>query len=243
MSPHTDPETLALSALGEPAGSTEATAHLVSCSQCRAELDRLVDVIRVGRMVTPDDHPVSPPPAVWERVRLELGLADAPAAADSGAAATSPTVVTLRRRVTWRPGLVAAAAAVLGLAIGAGATALLSDRAPAETVLARADLAPLPARTESGSAVVRVRDGERRLSVDVRGLTPAAGSYYEVWLLAPDASRLVSLGVIEPGTKADLEIPRGLTLSEFPVVDVSVEPFDGNPAHSSVSVVRGALPA
>ena len=42
----------------------------------------------------------------------------------------------------------------------------------------------------------------------------------------------------ESGTFA---LPAGLDLSEYPIVDVSDEPVDGNPAHSSVSIVRGTL--
>jgi hypothetical protein len=37
------------------------------------------------------------------------------------------------------------------------------------------------------------------------------------------------------------EVPAGLQLADFPVVDVSDEPLDGNPAHSTVSIVRGTL--
>ena len=42
----------------------------------------------------------------------------------------------------------------------------------------------------------------------------------------------------ESGTFA---VPAGLDLGEYPIVDVSDEPVDGNPAHSSVSIVRGTL--
>ena len=67
-----------------------------------------------------------------------------------------------------------------------------------------------------------------------------ARGYQEVWLIAPDLTRLVSLGVMtsESGT---FPVPAGLDLAEYPIVDVSDEPVDGNPAHSSVSIVRGTL--
>ena len=64
--------------------------------------------------------------------------------------------------------------------------------------------------------------------------------YYEVWLLEPDVSGLVPLGTTQAGTTV-FEIPAGLDLDQFPVVDVSVEPLDGDPAHSGDSVVRGVL--
>jgi hypothetical protein len=34
-----------------------------------------------------------------------------------------------------------------------------------------------------------------------------------------------------------------MQMASFPLVDVSVEHFDGDPSHSAVSVVRGVLPA
>ena len=36
-------------------------------------------------------------------------------------------------------------------------------------------------------------------------------------------------------------VPAGLKITDFPLVDVSIEPIDGNPAHSSKSVLRGRL--
>ena len=56
----------------------------------------------------------------------------------------------------------------------------------------------------------------------------------------PDVTQLVSLGVLE-GDSGTFAIPAGLELDELPVVDVSLEPFDGDPAHSGDSVVRGTL--
>jgi hypothetical protein len=36
-------------------------------------------------------------------------------------------------------------------------------------------------------------------------------------------------------------VPADLDLSKYKIVDVSVEPYDGNPAHSTDSLVRGSL--
>ena len=48
----------------------------------------------------------------------------------------------------------------------------------------------------------------------------------------PPASAHATAGAIA-------EMPDGLEISQFPVVDVSDEPFDGDPAHSGGSIVRG----
>jgi hypothetical protein len=36
-------------------------------------------------------------------------------------------------------------------------------------------------------------------------------------------------------------VPAALDLAKFPTVEISVEPLDGQPGHSGVSLVRGEL--
>ena len=38
-------------------------------------------------------------------------------------------------------------------------------------------------------------------------------------------------------------MPPGVSMTDFPVVDVSLEPSDGDPGHSHNSLVRGTLQA
>jgi hypothetical protein len=119
----------------------------------------------------------------------------------------------------------------------AGGTVWSLNRTP--DPVARAELSPLAQFSATGSAkVVRAADGSRTLEVKLS--KDEARGYQEVWLIAPDLSRLVSLGVMNSDT-GTFEVPAGLELREFPIVDVSDEPVDGNPAHSSVSIVRGTL--
>jgi hypothetical protein len=65
-------------------------------------------------------------------------------------------------------------------------------------------------------------------------------SYYEIWLIDRAVVGMYPLGVVRPGTQT-VELPADLDLGAFPLVDVSVDPLDGNPAHSGVSVARGQL--
>lgn len=137
-----------------------------------------------------------------------------------------------------RPGVWLAAAASTAL-LAAGVFWSVQQNQPALTPLAQAQLAPVDQHSATGSArVVETKDGQR--SLEVRVDKNEARGYQEVWLIAPDLSRLVSLGVMtsESGT---FSVPAGLDLGEYPIVDVSDEPVDGNPAHSSVSIVRGTL--
>jgi len=176
---------------------------------------------------------VAPPAAVWESVVSDLGLSGA-AAGDELAARRAGA----GRRASL---LLAAAAAAIGIAVGAAGAVLLSgdDGSPTTQVVAQAELAALPDRTGSGSASVRTSGAERVLEVDVSDLTQGDG-FYEVWLLDSEAQRLVSLGLLE-GTSGTFPLPDAVDVAEYPVVDVSIEPTDGDPAHSGDSVVRGTL--
>ena len=64
-----------------------------------------------------------------------------------------------------------------------------------------------------------------------------------MWLLDESAEKLVSLGTLGAGDTGVFPVPADLDVALFPVVDVSREPLDGNPAHSTDSVVRGTLTA
>lgn len=230
MPGHSDPDDLALIALGEQLEDP----HLATCARCQSELEQLRAVVTTARSVTPEDQPEAPPPQVWDRVVAELGLARDARAGDELDARRSRS----RRGFT---ALVAAAAAVVGIAVGVGGSALLggSDEPAAGTVVASASLTALPDRTGTGQATVQTVDGERVLSLDVSGLTRADG-FYEVWLLDADAQRLVSLGLLD-GSTGRFTLPPEVDVTDFPVVDVSIEPVDGDPAHSGDSVVRGIL--
>ena len=149
------------------------------------------------------------------------------------------TVLPFRSR--RRPLLLVAAAAVAGAVIGAGAVAVLQNRDGAEAVTAVA-LDPLADNDASGRAeVVQLDDGSRVVRVELDA-PPAEDGYYEVWLIDRDVVGMVPLGVVRPGTQI-LELPADLDLGQFPLVDVSVEPLDGDPTHSGVSVARGELDA
>ena len=137
-----------------------------------------------------------------------------------------------------RPGVWLAAAAATALLAG-GVFWSVQQNELAVTPLARAELAPVDRHSATGVArVVQAKDGQRTLEVTVD--KNEARGYQEVWLIAPDLSRLVSLGVMTSDS-GSFAVPAGLDLGKYPIVDVSDEPMDGNPAHSSVSIVRGTL--
>ncbi|MGV9195289.1 anti-sigma factor [Microbacterium sp. MC2] len=199
----------------------------------------------------------TPPERVWDAIAAEIGLSDAvarpsdspaseavapvaAAGADAGKEAGDPPDAPPtpgRRRSRALFTLAAALVAIAGLGIGAWVITALS---PPETV-ARAALEAFPGHPgATGTADVEVdRDGARQLVVTVDGGV-VADTYREVWLIRNDAGALISLGVLEDET-GSFPIPAGVDLDEYSLVDVSVEPIDGDPAHSGDSIVRGAL--
>ena len=245
MSPHDlhlDPELMALLALGESPGTPDeiaaARTHLAACGSCSAEVDELSAIARQARQVTPADALVPAPPAVWDAIAAETGMA--------ATVVDDPAVVPMRRRRTsW---LQLAAAACVGLIVGGGAVfAATSDaRQPstvaAPAVLASASLAPLEGSKASGSVEVVSTSAGPRVLVDVTGLAKPDG-FYEVWLLDRKGDKLVALGALDGTSQGSFAMPPGVAMSDFPVVDVSLEPSDGNPGHSHHSLVRGTLPA
>ena len=247
MVPHCEPDVLALRALGEGAGSTADDDHLAQCARCQSELDQLRAVVSTSRAAgDAAAAPLeSPPPAVWDRVVAEVGLgAPAPSDIRSAGRGYHGRVPDARRRHT--AALMGVAAAVVGVLIGVLGTLLVSglvEEDPSPRVEATAALAPLPDGPPGGSGEVRVvpADDGRRLEVSVSGFEPEAGRYYEVWLLDDAGQRLYSLGALDGDLTGSFRVPADVDLTEFPVVDVSAEPYDGNPGHSAVSVSRGTL--
>jgi hypothetical protein len=244
---HCTPEQLALAALREPLPADDA-AHLDSCERCRAEvasLQRAVDALAVPQLAAPVGS-VPPPPRVWDAIAAATGVSATAAAPEVVAAppaapeVAEATVLPFRSR--RRPWLLVAAAAVAGAVIGAGAVAVLDNRDDDGDPVVAVALDPLADNNASGRAEVIVRDdGSRVVQVDLDAPALDDG-YYEVWLIDSQVVGMVPLGVVLPGTQ-EFELPADLDLEQFPIVDVSVEPLDGVPTHSGVSVARGELDA
>ena len=108
-------------------------------------------------------------------------------------------------------------------------------------VVGTASLVALPDHQGSGKAEIIQTARGPELVVDVDSLTPADG-FYEVWLIDPKTFQMVGLGALN-NNAGRFPIPDGLDLSKYRVVDVSIEPYDGNPLHSKNSVVRGEISA
>jgi hypothetical protein len=136
---------------------------------------------------------------------------------------------------------IAASFLVVGLLGGILGTRLLADDdTPVAPVVAATRLSGLPAApTASGQADVTQTATGRTLSLDVRQLGVPNG-FYEVWVMDPSVKKMIPVGVLS-GSTGRFSLPDGVNLTDYPLVDVSIEPLDGNPAHSGKSVLRGTL--
>jgi hypothetical protein len=112
---------------------------------------------------------------------------------------------------------------------------------PTDTFVAQAVLAPLTdsVATPGEAEVLDSPDGQV-VRVDARGL-PANDGFYEVWLLDSGATKLVALGALPAGSVGTFTVPPGLSIADYPVVDISLESYDGDPSHSKNSLMRGVL--
>ena len=138
------------------------------------------------------------------------------------------------------------AAAALALILAAGA-ALIVRTTNATEVVAQAAIANdgLPVSVDgSGLAVLKQRGDDRYLELELPELGAVdPNSIYEVWMIDTDVSGMISLGNLSSldGRTARIDLPTSIDHSAFPVVDISVEPLDGDPTHSGQSVLRGVL--
>lgn len=254
---HLNSELLAGHALGQDDALDAAQwDHLDSCSQCRAELDEYLRVVTLSQETAASAAPVPAMDRIWRSIQSEVSspasaereppaqtldadsVALSVATDDTASTEIEEKPITGRRRRWWA---VVAAAAAFGLIVGAGATVIINrDRIE---VAASTPLTALPGHTGHGTAeLLRARD-DPELRVSVEAPLPQ-DRYREVWLINSDGKRMYSLGVLPASGSGTYPLPAllGNGLEGFTIVDVSIEPYDGNPEHSRDSQVRGTLP-
>lgn len=222
---HPDSDIIALIALGENVDLADSQ-HVGQCPKCQSELDELRAVVGTARSITDDHRLVTPPDSVWAGIESAIS-----------SPAPAPTT-TPKRGAGWY-----ALAASVGVVIGGLATFLAMNATTQEqsaNVIAQASLEPLRDVEQPAQASVQQVDGKDVLVVQASGL-PSTDGYYEVWLLAPDAQSMISVGMLDATEGGTFPLPAGIDLKSFPVVDISLEHFDGDASHSADSVLRGNL--
>ncbi len=238
---HPEPDVLlGLERADADTDAEEVRRHLALCAQCTAELESIARLDSAADLIGPALDPgglIAPASSVWDRVQAELFP-------------HSPTVATTSTvpRRSRLPLMVAAAAAIAGIVVGSVGSYFLfvdtptsTDRTTAETAvpIAVGTLAAEGQGAVSGEVAMRQGTVSRLLTITFSFTVPGPG-YVEAWLLDPLTNEMLGLGVLGPegGT---VTVPAGVDLSRFTTVDVSREPFDGDPAHSADSIARGVL--
>lgn len=208
------------------------------------DLDRRIRA--AWRDLDDDDGALDPAPAgIWEGIAAAAAdLADPaepaePARPAAPAASAEPAVPTEEAgRRGWFLG--AAAAVLVLLVLGAVVWRVIpsGDEAEYRAVLTTDGLPVEPG--PHGDAVLVGTGTDRRLRLELSDL-PDIGddAVLEVWLLDPDGGGLQPLGLVDGG--ASFPVPPAVDTDRYSVVDVSVEPTDGDPTHSSDSILRGPL--
>lgn len=216
------------------------------------------ELMSMLRGVTASDHVLeNPPSSVWTGIEQTLGAERAtesaastyadPAAGIGGAPApdTPATPVraslTTRSRPRWRS-IAAIAATLVMLVVGVSvfASKATSNRRVtlAAARLSSDGLPDAPAGLIGGAEVIK-RGGKVYLRVTTSRLSPKSGEYLELWMIDTNVKGMVSIGIVDQA--GDYELPTGLRFADFPIVDISSEPYDGNPTHSGHSLLRGTL--
>ncbi|USQ74758.1 anti-sigma factor [Ornithinimicrobium cryptoxanthini] len=211
-------------------------------SQGSATDAQTVELLRRGGVV---EHP--PPAHVWPSIVEALGSSLNSARQSRGTTGVGARDLAHARHArsggragSWAgSGVRLLAAAAVG-AVVAWTGVALTDRDQAAEVLASGELVPLADGGTGGSAQVVEVDGHQRLRVQLSAAPDAADGYLEVWLLRPDVSGMVTLGVLD-GDEGEFLLPGGIDLAEFAVVDISREHMDGDPGHGGDSLVRGEV--
>jgi Anti-sigma-K factor rskA len=259
---HLDSELLAGQALGQTDQlDANQLQHIATCPQCRAEVDELSRIAELGRDGRDLARPIVGEEALWRAISDELGLdtsgAASPTLTDTEStpnlaptkASKSPVHDQVRRdevpnsRPAPRRWMLLLAAAV-GLIMGVGVTAAVNLGRPDDVeIVSSTTLTALPGETGGGQAELVRDQGATALRISVEGSAPSS-EYREVWLINNDGKRMYSLGVLPPAGSGTYPVPSmlGSSLDGFTIVDVSLEPYDGNAAHSLKSQVRGTLP-
>jgi len=191
----------------------------------------------------------APPDDLWTEI-------EAAVAAEHAVTATEyefdDNVVDMTSRFRSRPSILVAAAAALLVLVGIFVTTSGSGGSNYE-VVGGADLSWADGFVEGGmNATARasvLADGEAEaVRLDETALPPAPeGADLELWLIGVDSKgelTIQSIGVIADPTEGRVyEVPAEFDPASFDtvLVDISVEPRDGNAAHSGASIVRGPV--
>lgn len=236
---HADPDQLAGLALDPTDGPEDVRDHAATCPECAG----LVAAFTGVRRRTGADALVAPPARVRDEVLAEVRAGDLPEPVSLPGRDEQPS----RRGIPlWLAAVAAALALLAGVGLGrwgADGTEVPEAVVPPAgtgTVVAAATLTALDSDADRGKASAVQSEDTFTIRVSATELGDEPG-VREVWLINVDGVRMVSIGLLAAGDDGEFAVPMELIDKGYRIVDISVEPDDGDPTHSGVSVARGEL--
>lgn len=234
---HADREQLAGLALDPTDGPADVREHAETCPECAALLAELTGVRRRAGA----DALVPPPAGLRAQVMAEVHTGDAQPSSEP-----VPAETAARRGVPlWLVGVAAALALLAGIGLGrltgpTEAPEAVEPPTDSGTVVAATALTALDSDAERGEARAVQTDDTFTIRVSASELGDEPG-VREVWLINVDGERMVSIGLLASGDEGEFAVPMELIDEGYRIVDISIEPDDGDPTHSGVSIARGEL--
>jgi anti-sigma-K factor RskA len=245
-SPHVEVAAYLLGKL-EPEEAERFEAHLDGCADCRRHLEELGGLPALLAQAAP----ATPVPeglrartltAVRERAAEAGPAAGAEPVTEAGEPGVAHTPVPLRRAWWRRRWLLVAVAAALVVALAVPGALLVFGGGGGEVT--RLSLVAAEGAQGRGQVTITRTPAGRSFDVRIEGLgPPAAGSLYELWAVSPrdtmERPQRVSLGTFTVDTDggARLTAFTAAPADQFPLVGVTLEPVDGNPARTGPRVL------
>jgi hypothetical protein len=196
----------------------ELERHLDVCPRCRAELERIQQThTLLGELAANE-----PPPELKGRVLAHAGE-EASARFGRG----------------WKPWMPAAVAMLVAGILGIGIFVAITGDSSGGVPLTATTLAPGASGELRGEKIGQ----NLRVELEVQGLPKLRqNEYYEMWYATENGER-ISCGTfrtqLEGRTTVNLTAPALAT--SYPVIEVTREPDDGDPAASGKKVLVGNL--
>jgi anti-sigma-K factor RskA len=209
--------------------------HLAECADCQRQLDELRGLPELLAKAAP-----ATPIPDGLRSRTLAAVRQAAARAEQAGEAETPA---RDRRAWWRRRWLAVAVAAVLLAALAIPGALLLRGGDGGEVTRLTLVAAEGGPGRGQVTIVRTADG-RSFDVRIERLEPPPpGSLYELWAVHPqdtlERPQRVSLGTFTTARdgSARLRAFTAAPVDRFPVVGVTLEPVDGNPARTGPRVL------
>jgi anti-sigma-K factor RskA len=202
--------------------------------------DHVGDIELLLRSLDTDDlEMVTPPVDIWAGIESTL---------DGERAA--PVANLAHRRLASRTRWLSAAAAVAVIAAGAIVVSTVRNNDGGDVVQAAAleydaeNFDPLGAEASATAELIRV-DGSYEIKISQASLPDPAENDLELWLISVDDEGTISdiepVSLIDAASPGTYQVPDGIDPDVYSVVDISIEPRDGDEAHSGRSILRGTL--